>query len=85
MENVGEKDISSHVNFEDLINIAKKNELKIEEYSTQREFLLKFGILERKKKFNSSKYSQKINTEIDRLINNNQMGNLFKFLVISNL
>ena len=85
LENVGEKDISSHVNFEDLINIAKQNSLKIEEYSNQREFLLKFGILERKKIFNKSKYSKRISTEVDRLINNNQMGNLFKFLVVSNL
>ena len=85
LENIGEKDISSHVNFEDLINVAKQNNLKIEECSTQREFLLKFGILERKKIFNNSKYSKKIDTEVDRLINNNKMGNLFKFLVISNL
>ena len=52
LENIGEKDISSHVNFEDLINIAKQNNLKIEEYTSQREFLLKFGILERIKTFN---------------------------------
>ena len=85
LENIGEKDISSHVNFEDLINIAKQNNLKIEEYTSQREFLLKFGILERIKTFNKSRYKNKINIGIDRLINNNEMGNLFKFLIVSNL
>ena len=49
-ENIGQQDISSHVNFNELIEIAKQNGLQINEFVTQRDFLIKYGILERKKK-----------------------------------
>ena len=49
-ENIGQQDISSHVNFNELIEIAKQNKLQINEFVTQRDFLIKYGILERKKK-----------------------------------
>ena len=84
LEDVGQKDISSLVNFNDFFKIAKKYNLKIEEYSTQKEFLIKFGILERKKKFLESKYAEKIDIGVNRIINDN-MGNLFKCLIVSNL
>ena len=85
LENVGEKDISSHVNFNDLINIAKKNKLKIEEFCTQKEFFTKFGILERKQYFKKKNNTKEFEDAIDRLIDENEMGNLFKCLVVSNL
>ena len=85
LENVGEKDISSHVNFNDLIKIAKKNKLKIEEFCTQKEFFTKFGILERKKYFKKKNNTKEFEDAIDRLIDENEMGNLFKCLVVSNL
>ena len=49
-ENIGQQDISSHVNFNELIEIAKQNKLQINEFVSQRDFLIKYGILERKKK-----------------------------------
>ena len=68
LDNIGEKDISSHVNFEDLKNIALKHKLKIEEYCTQRDFLIKYGIIERYKViFNSSKLNS-LRTDLERLI-----------------
>ena len=85
LENIGEKDISSHVNFNDFISIANDNNLTIEEYSTQRDFLIKYGILERRKKLSNSKQMNIINSGLDRLINKKEMGNLFKCLVISKL
>ncbi len=85
LENVGEKDISSHVNFQDFINIARNHNLYIEESCTQREFLMKYGIKERKKKLYRSNNQNKLNIELDRLINNKQMGSLFKCLIVSNL
>ncbi len=85
LENLGEKDISSHVNFTDLVNIAKKNKLKIEEFCTQREFLIKYGILERKKTLSKLNNQKSLNQEIERLIGKKNMGNLFKVLVVSNL
>ncbi len=87
-ENIGQQDISSHVNFNELIEIAKQNKLKINEFVSQRDFLLKYGILERKKKLlnkNSSLNKNLLDEEVDRLINVDRMGNLFKCLVVSNL
>ena len=87
-ENIGQQDISSHVNFNELIEIAKQNKLQINEFVTQRDFLIKYGILERKKKLltkNSNLNKNLLDEEVDRLINVDRMGKLFKFLVVSNL
>ena len=87
-ENIGQQDISSHVNFNELIEIAKQNKLQINEFVTQRDFLIKYGILERKKKLltkNSNLNKNLLDEEVDRLINVDRMGNLFKCLVVSNL
>jgi len=61
------------------------NNLKIEEFCTQNEFLLKFGILERFKKISNTNVKKEIRLELDKLINKKQMGSLFKFLIVSNL
>ena len=87
-ENIGQQDISSHVNFNELIEIAKQKKLQINEFVTQRDFLLKYGILERKKKLltkNSNLNKNLLDEEVDRLINVDRMGKLFKCLVVSNL
>ena len=85
LENIGNKDISSHVNFDEFLKIAKKYKLKIDEFCTQREFLIKYGILERKRYLSQKNNSKIIEGELNKLINNNEMGKLFKFLIISNL
>ncbi len=87
-ENIGQQDISSHVNFDELIEIAKQNKLQINEFVSQRDFLIKYGILERKKKLltkNSNLNKNLLDEEVDRLINVDRMGKLFNFLVVSNL
>ena len=87
-DNIGEQDISSHVNFKDLHKIAKKYNLKIDEASTQKDFLIKYGILERKKLLSKNKNNETkniINNQVKRLISAKEMGNLFKFLIVSNL
>ena len=84
-ENIGKKDISSHVNFAEFINIAKKNNLKVNEICTQREFLIKYGILEREKKLSLIDNSTNTKNDLNRLISNNEMGDLFKCLIVSNL
>ncbi len=87
-ENIGQQDISSYVNFNELIEIAKQNKLQINEFVSQRDFLIKYGILERKKKLltkNSNLNKNLLDEEVDRLINADRMGNLFKCLVVSKL
>ena len=85
LENVGEKDISSHVNFRDLLDIAMNNGLNIEECCTQREFLINYGILERKKNLSKLKNSKNLEKELERLTGKKEMGDLFKCLIVSNL
>ncbi len=85
LENIGEKDISSHVNFKNFIEIAKKYKLNIDENCTQREFLIKYGILERKKALAKKMDKVEIDIAINRLIDQKEMGSLFKCLVVSNL
>jgi len=86
LDNTGSQDITSLVDFKKLIFIAKSKKLNVDIYCTQREFFLKYGIKERAKKINStSTLDQKkiINEGMDRIINNDKMGSLFKVLVVS--
>ena len=85
-ENIGNQDITAHVNFDKLISIANKYNLKIETFCSQKDFLISCGIKERKKnllKNKSDEIIKKINVEYDRLVDNSQMGKMFKVLVIS--
>ncbi|MDB4860826.1 SAM-dependent methyltransferase [Alphaproteobacteria bacterium] len=85
-ENIGNQDITAHVNFDEFIFIANECNLKIETFCSQKDFLISCGIQERKKNLLKNKNDEtvkKINTEYDRLVENSQMGEIFKVLVIS--
>jgi len=84
-DNIGKQDITSLVNFDELKGIAKLNNLKIDIYCSQKDFLISNGINDRKKilKKNSPLQKQKkIEEEYKRLVGEKQMGN-FKVLVVS--
>ena len=84
--NLGHQDISSHVNFKELIDIGRKNHLKILSFSTQKDFLISHGIIKRKNILIKNLPKEKkelIESQCDRLINNNKMGKEFKFLILS--
>ena len=86
LDNIGCQDITSFVDFQSLISIAKSYSLKIDVLSTQREFLIQNGIYERKNKIlkNCNQHEKKtIINGLDRIINENNMGSIFKVLVIS--
>ena len=86
LDNIGLQDISSLVDFKSFIKIANSNDLNIDFFSSQREFLLKNGIKKRSKKImeNSTiKQKKDIKEGLERLIDNNKMGTLFKVLIIS--
>lgn len=76
LQNVGECDITTLVNFSALENCAKNLQIN-SSLITQQEFLLGLGIEERKMSLQISEDSA-----IDRLINKAQMGELFKCLII---
>jgi NADH dehydrogenase [ubiquinone] 1 alpha subcomplex assembly factor 7 len=85
-ENIGNQDITAHVNFDKFIFIANEYNLKVETFCSQKKFLISCGIHERKKnllKNKSNETIKKINSEYDRLVDNSQMGEIFKVLVIS--
>jgi NADH dehydrogenase [ubiquinone] 1 alpha subcomplex assembly factor 7 len=85
-ENIGNQDITAHVDFEKFISIANEYNLKIETFCSQKDFMISCGLQERKKnliKNKSNETTKKINAEYDRLVENSQMGEIFKVLVIS--
>lgn len=85
-ENIGNQDITAHVNFDELINIANNNNLDLEFYCSQKDFLTSCGIEQRKEKLKINKNKKDIeilNLEVDRLTNKSKMGEIFKVLVVS--
>ncbi len=91
LQNVGECDITTLVNFFTLENCAKNSQLN-SSLITQREFLLSLGIEERamalqaqdltRQNYNQNNLSSSQSDAINRLINPDQMGELFKCLII---
>ena len=80
---VGNADITSHVNFRLFHEILKKNNLQVKKIVTQNEFLQKMGIMERADILSKKMtFKEKINmfTRLKRLLDNKDMGGLFKVL-----
>lgn len=81
---VGEQDITTHVNFSRLCDLLKNPNAVI----TQGLFLEALGIIARGQQLidatNDAAKKEEIKTAIERLIAPQQMGNLFKVLLISN-
>ena len=85
LENLGEADLTSHVDFSSLGAIARNSGLNVPPVQTQGEFLLKLGIESRLKRLLASRPDQRdtLVTAFERLTANDQMGSLFKVLCIS--
>jgi len=85
-DNIGNQDITAYVNFDELINIAYKYDLKIDLFCNQKEFLIGYGLEIRKKELQKNKDEKtvkKIELDYERLTNTSQMGEIFKVLIIS--
>jgi len=82
LENIGKSDFTSYVNFHQLAKISMQNKLNVN-FMTQIEFLLSNGLeLRHKILVQSAKKDQdKISLAIDRLIDKNKMGDIFKVMV----
>ena len=86
LEKPGQSDLSSHVNFNLLKEIANKKNLYVSPLIDQKRFLLALGIKERLKSLTqnvSSPKAQKVASEIKRLIDPDKMGTLFKVIAIT--
>ena len=83
----GVSDLTSHINFSHIINETKNLGMNFFGPTTQRNFLIKLGALERlkilKKSTNSEKIKKDLEKGLNRIIENSQMGELFKVCAIS--
>ena len=85
-ENIGNQDITAHVNFDKLIFIANQYNLKIDTFCSQKDFLISNGIKERMENLKKNKNKETIknlNSAYQRLVNKSEMGEIFKVLIVS--
>lgn len=83
--NPGMADLTSHVDFEALAGVARRHGLDVT-LSTQGEFLVGMGLLERAGAMGApldQQGRQAIQQDVDRLAGADQMGNLFKVMMIA--
>ena len=86
LEEPGECDLTSHVNFSALLNQTRDFKINAHGPITQNEFLIKLGIIERAGKLGfkkNAKIQQKIHDDVNRLIGLDQMGSLFKVIALT--
>ena len=82
----GNQDITSLVNFKTIADISEQNNLNVYGPFTQRDFLIKNGIIERKKKIllkANNQQKKDIENGFIRLISKDGMGTIFKCIIIS--
>ena len=86
--NIGEADITHHVNFNLIEKLAKKNKLQVSLKTNQKKFLVSLGIKYRAEQIAKNlPFSKKADIfyRLDRLINENKMGNLFKVIFLTKI
>ena len=86
LEKPGQSDLTAHVNFKLLKEIASKKNLYVSPVKEQHNFLLQLGINERLKSLTknvSSTIAERVETEVKRLIDPDKMGSLFKVIAIT--
>ena len=86
--NIGEADITHHVNFNLIEKLAKKNKLQVSLKTNQNKFLVSLGIKYRAEQIAKNlPFSKKADIfyRLDRLINENKMGNLFKVIFLTKI
>jgi len=86
--NIGEADITHHVNFNLIEKLAKKNKLQVSLKTNQKKFLVSLWIKYRAEQIAKNlPFSKKADIfyRLDRLINENKMGNLFKVIFLTKI
>ena len=86
LEKPGQSDLTSHVNFKLLKEIAIKKNLYVSPVKEQQNFLLELGIKERLKSLTknvNSTTAERVESEVKRLIDPDKMGSLFKVIAIT--
>lgn len=85
LENAGEQDITSHVDFHALSAAAKAGGAVVSHIISQGEFLAQLGLFERAAGLAKARpeLHDSLETACDRLASPTQMGNLFKVLAVA--
>jgi len=87
LKNIGKSDITHNINFNLFKNFIKKIGGLESNLTTQKEFLIKMGIKHRAEIISRNQNFYKkadIYYRLERLINEKQMGHLFKFMLVKN-
>ena len=86
LDDSGEADLTAHVNFPIIAHIFENYDLKVE-ITTQKNFLTNFGIIERANFLiqKNPDHKNEISQALKRLIDPEQMGELFKFMSVKNI
>ena len=83
LEEPGLADVTSHVDFEPLVKIAKSSAMNVPPVITQGEFLLSKGLIERAGQLGyqqSEEIQEQLTRQAERLALPDEMGNLFKVM-----
>lgn len=89
-QNIGDQDITTHVNFSILMDIGAKNNLETVWFTTQSHYLINNGILDYLKEVDMDTFDERniiqdeglrLNRAIRQLITPTEMGETFKILV----
>ena len=86
MDNFGNSDITYNINFFLLKKIAKKLNLKVAGFTSQKKFLIKLGILHRAETIAKNlTFIKKTDLyyRLKRLIDKNLMGELYKVMFVT--
>lgn len=84
LKNLGQADITAHVNFNLLFEFFSKNKLNVKDVITQKQFLENLGIQKRAEVVaKKMKFTEQANLylRLKRLLSPNSMGNLFKVIL----
>jgi NADH dehydrogenase [ubiquinone] 1 alpha subcomplex assembly factor 7 len=87
LENIGKSDITYNINYYLFDRIVKNNKNLNNKYTTQKKFLTNLGIFQRAEILSKNKkFSEKADIfyRIKRLTDDEQMGDLFKVMLIKN-
>src|SRR5210317_1418490 len=87
LENIGKSDITYNINYHLFDKIVKSNKNLNNKYTTQKKFLTNLGIFQRAEILSKNKkFSEKADIfyRIKRLTDDEQMGDLFKVMLIKN-
>jgi SAM-dependent MidA family methyltransferase len=79
----GLQDLSAWVDFSLVANVGLENGFKVETYTSHRDFLLSAGVLELVEKTSDQNNRFEINQAVKQLLLPSQMGDTFKFMLLS--